>query len=58
LKQSEPFLCLRCHRGHRGHDIPGSTPSLSSLLTSCIQCHSQVHGSDLPSQLGGGGLTR
>ena len=58
LKQSDPYLCLRCHRGHRGHDIPGSTPSSQALLTSCTQCHSQVHGSDLPSQLGGRGLTR
>lgn len=58
LKQNDPFICLRCHRGHRGHDIPGSTPSLPALLTSCTQCHSQIHGSDLPSQRGGGGLTR
>jgi DmsE family decaheme c-type cytochrome len=58
LKQSEPFLCLRCHRGHKGFEGTGSHPTLNAFLTSCTQCHSQVHGSDLPSQLGRGGLTR
>lgn len=58
LKQSEPFLCLRCHRGHRGVQLAGLHPSMNSLMTSCTQCHSQIHGSDSPSQLGGGGLTR
>ncbi|MCK5009401.1 MAG: hypothetical protein KAS98_02865, partial [Deltaproteobacteria bacterium] len=50
LKQNEPFLCLRCHTGHRGVQLAGSHPSMSSFVTSCTQCHSQVHGSDLPSQ--------
>jgi DmsE family decaheme c-type cytochrome len=58
LKQSEPFLCLRCHQGHRGLSLSGTHPSMSSLITSCVQCHSQVHGSDLPSQMGRGTLTR
>ena len=58
IKQSEPFLCLRCHRGHRGNNVPGMHPTLPSLLTSCTQCHSQIHGSDLPSQMGRGVLTR
>ena len=58
LKQSEPFLCLRCHRGHRGVEMAGIHPTMSTLITSCTQCHSQIHGSDLPSQMGGGVLTR
>jgi DmsE family decaheme c-type cytochrome len=58
LKQNEPFLCLRCHTGHRGVQLAGSHPSMSSFVTSCTQCHSQVHGSDLPSQSGMGALTR
>jgi len=58
LKQGEPFLCLRCHQGHRGVAMPGVHPSMSSLATSCTQCHSQVHGSDLPSQMGRDVLTR
>ena len=55
LKQDQPFLCLRCHIGHRGNNTAGSH---ATLLTSCTQCHSQVHGSDLPSQVSGEGLTR
>jgi len=58
LRQSEPFLCLRCHKGHRPNPKTGGHPSMASLMTSCLQCHSQVHGSDLPSQVKGGGLTR
>ena len=58
LRQNEPFLCLRCHRGHKGFDGTGSHPTLTSMMTSCTQCHSQVHGSDVPSQLGRGALTR
>lgn len=58
LRQSEPFLCLRCHKGHKPNPKTGDHPSLASLMTSCVQCHSQIHGSDLPSQVKGGGLTR
>jgi len=58
LRQNEPFLCLRCHRGHKENPKTGPHPSVAVLLTSCSQCHSQIHGSDLPSQLSGGGLTR
>ncbi len=58
LKQNEPFLCLRCHRGHRQNPATGPHPSNGVFLTSCTHCHSQVHGSDLPSQLDGKGLTR
>ena len=55
LKQDQPFICLRCHIGHRENNASGPH---ASLLTSCTQCHSQVHGSDLPSQVDGSGLTR
>ena len=58
LKQSEPFICLRCHKGHRRNPRTGTHPTVAAFLTSCVQCHSQVHGSDLPSQLNGSGLTR
>ena len=58
LKQNEPFLCLRCHTGHRGVDLAGIHPTMSSLITSCTQCHPQVHGTDLPSQMGMGALAR
>ena len=63
LKQSEPFLCLRCHQGHRGNPIQSISgrlghPTMLTLITSCTQCHGQIHGSDLPSQMGRGNLTR
>ena len=58
LKQNEPFLCLRCHKGHSRNLKAGYFPRNASFLTSCVQCHSQVHGSDLPSQVKGTGLTR
>lgn len=58
LVQNEPFLCLRCHKGHRENPQTGPHPTVPALLTSCTQCHAQVHGSDLPAQLKGGGLTR
>ncbi|MCX8045054.1 MAG: GSU2203 family decaheme c-type cytochrome [Desulfobacterota bacterium] len=58
LRQNEPFLCLRCHKGHRPNPKTGNHPSMASLMTSCVQCHAQIHGSDLPSQVKGGGLTR
>ena len=58
LRQSEPFLCLRCHRGHKENPKTGGHPTVGTLMTSCAQCHSAVHGSDLPSQVNGGGLTR
>jgi len=60
LKQSEPFLCLRCHRGHNESEKPGRVrhPSMPALMTACTQCHGQIHGSDLPSQMGRGTLTR
>jgi DmsE family decaheme c-type cytochrome len=55
LKQNQPFLCVRCHRGHKSTETFSTHPA---LLTSCTQCHSKVHGSDLPSQMNGDGLTR
>lgn len=58
LRQNEPFICLRCHRGHRTNQGTGPHPSAESFLTSCTQCHSQIHGSDLPSQVNDNGLTR
>jgi len=77
LTQNEPFICLQCHDFHfhaglEGFDgtwtdifgRPGSTDRNSNQVaftTSCTQCHSEIHGSDLPSQgVTGGGraLTR
>ncbi len=77
LVQNEPFLCLQCHQAHFHatlQGIEGDFETLDgyegtshrdsaklSMLTKCTQCHSQIHGSDLPSQSisgQGGSLTR
>ncbi|MGD8395137.1 MAG: GSU2203 family decaheme c-type cytochrome [Candidatus Eiseniibacteriota bacterium] len=77
LHQNEPFICLQCHQVHFHATLPGidgefttldGNPGISTrdgsksvMMTKCTQCHSQVHGSDLPSQSisgEGGNLTR
>jgi len=61
LKQNDPYLCLRCHRGHIYKSPSPVHPDAkqSVFLTACIQCHSQIHGTDLPSRATGKGrLTR
>jgi DmsE family decaheme c-type cytochrome len=61
LNQPSPFLCLRCHSGHRGTfvNLDGRPATRPAFYTDCSQCHSQVHGSDLPSDTRRGGrLTR
>ncbi len=66
LKQNEPFLCLQCHQMHfhttlGGIDggfetldgnsgISAHNGSKAAFLTRCTQCHSEIHGSDFPSQ--------
>ena len=68
LHQPATFLCLRCHTGHRSppadhfgigtSDIDNLPYQRPILFTDCTQCHTQVHGSDLPSQLREGALFR
>jgi DmsE family decaheme c-type cytochrome len=68
LKQAPTFLCLRCHRGHRNatHGSPGGTrvntdvnPTIrEALYTDCTTCHTQIHGSDLPSNHSASALMR
>jgi DmsE family decaheme c-type cytochrome len=68
LRQPPTFLCLRCHTGHRSPpadhfgqgvaDIDGNRDLRPALYTNCTQCHSQIHGSDLPSQHRAGALMR
>jgi DmsE family decaheme c-type cytochrome len=54
LRASMPFLCLQCHTGHLASDLGASgapAPGLKSLFDNrCTDCHSQVHGTDTPSQ--------
>ena len=61
LKENEPFLCLQCHEEHF-HAARAADPSYGphdgwqrGFMTKCTQCHQNIHGSDLPSQTGGGG---
>ena len=53
----EPYLCLQCHPTHR---LTGTTTAEAkqARYTRCSDCHSQIHGSDLPSPSGTGGLTQ
>ncbi|MFV9645211.1 MAG: GSU2203 family decaheme c-type cytochrome [Desulfobacterales bacterium] len=66
LVQNEPFLCLQCHQFHFHAGKFGDTGTVTDIYgrsitsgpqswrmaytTKCTQCHSQIHGSDLPSQ--------
>ncbi len=58
LKQPTQFLCMRCHVGHRnlGHgggarvNIDANPQLRAAYYTDCTACHTQIHGSDLPSQ--------
>lgn len=68
LRQPPTFLCLRCHAGHRAapsehfgigtSDIDGNPGLRPTYYSDCTSCHSQVHGSDLPSQHRPGALLR
>ena len=68
LRQPPTFLCLRCHAGHRAapsehfgigtSDIDGNPALRPVYYTNCINCHTQIHGSDLPSQHRPGALLR
>ena len=57
LRNNEPFLCLQCHHLHfhaglRGNEHVGigSVFSVQQVMTTkCTQCHTQIHGSNLPS---------
>ena len=68
LRQPAAFLCLRCHTGHRAppadhfnigtSDIDGNPSLRSAFYSDCTHCHSEVHGSDHPSQNRAGALLR
>jgi DmsE family decaheme c-type cytochrome len=53
LNASMPFLCLQCHTGHLAQNSVAGVPSpgLKQLFTNrCTDCHSQIHGTDTPTQ--------
>lgn len=44
---SQPALCLQCHSAHHnGASLP--------LVDRCTNCHNSIHGTDVPSAVGGG----
>jgi DmsE family decaheme c-type cytochrome len=57
LNQQVPFLCLQCHSGHRTSSS-STAESKGAFYTRCTDCHSQIHGSDLPSPVGGRRFTQ
>lgn len=62
LRQNEPFICLQCHHLHfhaglKGNDNIGigAQSSVQQVMTTkCTQCHSQIHGSNQPSNTSSG----
>lgn len=61
LTTQEPFLCLQCHVGHTINTNAGGNPASTAearrqVYSRCTDCHSRIHGTDLPSSSGGGGL--
>jgi DmsE family decaheme c-type cytochrome len=60
LHQPPSILCLRCHTGHwvepPDHfglpvaNIDDNPLHRAAYYSDCTQCHSQIHGTDLPSQ--------
>lgn len=55
LKHRPPFLCQQCHEptSHRG--IPGSLTGTgtraNSMARGCVNCHTNIHGTNNPSNL-------
>jgi len=46
LKFPQPMLCLQCHEGHT---IKSSAGLNRYFYQRCTDCHSQIHGTDIPS---------
>ncbi|MDH3239106.1 MAG: DmsE family decaheme c-type cytochrome [Alphaproteobacteria bacterium] len=60
LKWRQPFLCQQCHEitSHRGAipslTAPGTTTGIGSTLArSCVNCHTNIHGSNNPTNSAG-----
>lgn len=61
LRQTQPYLCMQCHPGHRGDHrwyTLSSKEYRQAFYSKCTYCHSQIHGTDLPSQSGHGTFIR
>lgn len=60
LKWRQPFLCQQCHEitSHRGAipslTAPGATTGIGSTLArACVSCHTNIHGSNNPTNSAG-----
>jgi len=55
LRQRSPFLCQQCHEptSHRGNiaNLTGTSTSASTLARGCMNCHTQIHGTNNPSDI-------
>jgi DmsE family decaheme c-type cytochrome len=55
LKQRSPFLCQQCHEptSHRGNiaSLTGTSTSANALARGCMNCHTQIHGTNNPSNI-------
>ena len=45
-----PFLCYQCHKNRHSY-----TGIYTKNFTRCTDCHSEIHGTDTPGILDGGG---
>ena len=55
LRQRSPFLCQQCHEptSHRGNiaTLTGTSTSANALARGCMNCHTQIHGTNNPSNI-------
>lgn len=60
LKVNQPFLCMQCHKEMADHISVEASSSTNKIKedrkrwTRCTTCHSQLHGTNIPSQNGHG----
>jgi DmsE family decaheme c-type cytochrome len=55
LRQRSPFLCQQCHEptSHRGNvaTLTGTSTSAATLARGCLNCHTNIHGTNNPSDI-------
>ena len=55
LKARQPFLCQQCHEptSHRGQvaSRTGTSTSASTLARGCLNCHTNIHGTNNPTNV-------
>jgi len=55
LKARQPFLCQQCHEptSHRGNiaSLTGTSTGANTLARGCANCHTQIHGTNNPSDI-------